>query len=108
MTADRLKALTDGVIAVLVLDIKPPHGATPHDLLADAPTFLAYVLSFLYVAIYWNNNHHFFALPPEVDGLVLWANVALLFCLSLTPAGTAWMGDEALRPWPTAVYGATS
>jgi len=111
MTSERLKALTDGVVAVIitimVLEMKPPAGDTPQALLTVVPVFLSYVLSFLYVAIYWNNHHHFFVLTPRVNGSVLWANLNLLFWLSLIPFVTAWMGEHELRPWPTAVYGAT-
>lgn len=109
MGSERLKALTDGVIAVvitiMVLEMKPPHDASPAALLAVAPVFASYVLSFVYVAIYWNNHHHFFALTPQVDGAVLWANFNLLFWLSLVPFTTAWMGEHELQPWPTAIYG---
>ena len=111
MSSDRLKALTDGVVAVIitimVLEMKPPAGETPRALLAVLPVFLSYGLSFIYVAIYWNNHHHFFVLTPTVDGAVLWANLNLLFWLSLIPFTTAWMGEYQLWPWPTAVYGMT-
>src|SRR3954468_6945820 len=111
MSSDRLKALTDGVVAVIitlmVLEMKPPAGDTPQALMSLLPVFLSYVLSFVYVAIYWNNHHHFFLLTPKVNGAVLWANLNLLFWLSLIPFTTAWMGEHELRPWPTAVYGAT-
>jgi len=109
MNSDRLKALTDGVVAVIitimVLEMKPPSGDTPAALLELGPVFLSYLLSFVYVAIYWNNHHHFFVLTPKVSGGVLWANFNLLFWLSLIPFATAWMGEHELRPWPTAVYG---
>lgn len=109
MNSDRLKALTDGVVAVIitimVLEMKPPESTTPAALLALAPVFLSYVLSFLYVAIYWNNHHHFYLLAPRVTGGILWANFNLLFWLSLIPFATAWMGEHELQPWPTAVYG---
>jgi len=111
MNSDRLKALTDGVVAVIitimVLEMKPPAGDGPDALLAVLPVFLSYLLSFIYVAIYWNNHHHFFVLTPKVNGAVLWANLNLLFWLSLIPFATAWMGEHELRPWPTAVYGGT-
>lgn len=110
MDSDRLKAFTDGVLAVvitiMVLELRPPEGASPHDLLELGPVFLSYLLSFIYVAIYWNNHHHFFMLIPKVDGAILWSNLALLFCLSLIPFSTAWFGEHALEPWPTALYGA--
>jgi len=109
MNSDRLKALTDGVIAVIitimVLEMKPPEGATPEALLTLAPVLLSYVLSFIYVAIYWNNHHHFFALTPKVSAGIMWANFNLLFWLSLIPFATAWMGEHELQPWPTAAYG---
>lgn len=110
MNSDRLKALTDGVVAVIitimVLEMKPPAGETPAALLQVGPVFLSYVLSFIYVAIYWNNHHHFFVLTPKVSASVLWTNFNLLFWLSLIPFSTAWMGEHELKPWPTAVYGA--
>lgn len=111
MSSDRLKALTDGVVAVIitimVLEMKPPAGNNPQALAAVLPVFLSYVLSFVYVAIYWNNHHHFFQLTPKVNGAILWANLNLLFWLSLIPFTTAWMGRRELRPWPTAIYGLT-
>jgi uncharacterized membrane protein len=109
MTSERLKALTDGVVAIvitiMVLEMKPPAGSTPAALAGVLPVFLCYALSFVYIAIYWNNHHHFFLLAPKVDGAVLWANLHLLFWLSLIPFTTSWMGEHELRPWPTAVYG---
>lgn len=109
MESDRLKALTDGVVAVIitimVLELHPPEATTPAALVKVAPVFLSYVLSFLYVAIYWNNHHHFFALTPRVDGAVMWANFHLLFWLSLIPFTTGWVGEHGLRPWPLAAYG---
>ncbi|MDE1916892.1 MAG: DUF1211 domain-containing protein [Sphingomonadales bacterium] len=109
MNSDRLKALTDGVVAVIitimVLEMKPPEATTLPALLAIAPVFLSYVLSFVYVAIYWNNHHHFFALTPKVTGAIMWANFNLLFWCSLIPFSTAWMGEHELQAWPTAVYG---
>lgn len=109
MNSERLKALTDGVIAVIitimVLDIKAPAATTPGALLALAPVFLSYLLSFIYVAIYWNNHHHFFALTPKVSAGVMWANFNLLFWLSLIPFATAWAGEHSFTAWPSAVYG---
>ena len=109
MTSERLKALTDGVVAIvitiMVLELKPPAGDTPQALLALIPVFLSYALSFIFVAIYWNNHHHFFLLTPKVTGAVLWANLNLLFWLSLIPFTTSWMGEHELRAWPAAVYG---
>src|SRR6201992_4447236 len=111
MDRDRLTAFTDGVLAVIitimVLELKPPHGAAFADLLENWPVFLAYVLSFIYVAIYWNNHHHYFHLVRKVNGAVLWANFHLLFWLSLVPFSTAWMGEHFLAPIPTALYGAS-
>ena len=110
MNSDRLKALTDGVVAVIitimVLEMKPPAGDTPEALLALLPVFLSYVLSFVYVAIYWNNHHHFFLLTPKVNGAVLWANLNLLFWLSLFPFATGWMGENHFAALPAALYGA--
>jgi uncharacterized membrane protein len=109
MQRDRLTAFTDGVLAVIitimVLEMKPPHGTGLKDLLGLAPVFLSYVLSFIYVGIYWNNHHHFFQLVEKVDGAVLWANLHLLFWLSTIPFSTAWMGENHFAPVPTAVYG---
>ncbi len=109
MGKDRLVAFTDGVIAVIitimVLDMRVPHEASLGALAAVAPVFLSYVLSFVYVGIYWNNHHHFFHLVHRVDGTVMWANLHLLFWLSLIPFATAWMGENHFAAVPTAVYG---
>ncbi len=109
MERDRLAAFSDGVIAiiitVMVLELKTPHSPDPHALLAVAPAFFSYVLSFIYVAIYWNNHHHFFQMVPRVDGAILWANLHLLFWLSLIPFATSWMGENHLSAVPTAIYG---
>jgi uncharacterized membrane protein len=109
MTRERLTAFTDGVLAIIitimVLEMRPPHGASLTDLAALWPVFLSYVLSFVYVGIYWNNHHHFFHLVDEVHGGVLWANMHLLFWLSLIPFATAWMGENHFAPTPTALYG---
>ena len=109
MPRDRLTAFTDGVLAVIitimVLEMKPPAGVSLPELLALWPVFLSYVLSFIYVAIYWNNHHHFFQLVERVDGAILWANTHLLFWLSLVPFATAWMGENHFAPAPTALYG---
>ena len=106
---DRLAAFSDGVIAVIitimVLELKVPQGASLSVLAGAAPVFLSYLLSFVDVAIYWNNHHHFFHLVRHVDGLVLWANMHLLFWLSLVPFSTGWMGQNHFASWPTAVYG---
>ena len=110
MGKDRLAAFSDGVIAIIitimVLDLKVPHGADWTALRALAPNLLGYVLSFVYLAIYWNNHHHLLHTVTRVDGLILWANSHLLFWLSLIPAATSWMGANFLSPLPTAIYGA--
>jgi uncharacterized membrane protein len=107
---DRLAAFSDGVIAILitvmVLELRIPHGADMAALMDVAPSFLTYVMSFVYLAIYWNNHHHLFHTVGRVDGLILWANSHLLFWLSLIPAATAWIGDNLSAQLPTAVYGA--
>jgi uncharacterized membrane protein len=107
----RLLAFTDGVIAIIitimVLELKVPHEAGLAALAPVAPVFLSYVLSFTYLAIYWNNHHHFFHLVRRVDGMMLWANMHLLFWLSLIPFATGWMGENHFAPLPTALYGLT-
>jgi uncharacterized membrane protein len=109
MGKDRLAAFSDGVIAIIitimVLELKVPHGADWATLRGVGPNFVAYVLSFVYLAIYWNNHHHLLHTVTRVDGLILWANSHLLFWLSLIPAATGWMGENFLAPLPTAVYG---
>jgi uncharacterized membrane protein len=109
MQPERLMAFSDGVIAIIitimVLELKPPHGGDLSALLPLAPIFLSYVLSFLYVAIYWNNHHHLLQTRPTVNGSVLWANMNLLFWLSLIPFATAWMGENHFDRVPTAFYG---
>jgi uncharacterized membrane protein len=106
---DRLLAFSDGVIAIIitimVLELKVPHEAGLAALMPVAPVFLSYVLSFTYLAIYWNNHHHFFHLVRRVDGMMLWANMHLLFWLSLIPFATGWMGENHFAPVPTALYG---
>jgi uncharacterized membrane protein len=110
MGKERLAAFSDGVIAIIitimVLELKVPHGADLAALAEVAPHFVAYVLSFIYLAIYWNNHHHLLHTVARVDGLILWANANLLFWLSIMPAATAWLGENFLAPVPTAVYGA--
>jgi uncharacterized membrane protein len=110
MGKDRLAAFSDGVIAILitimVLELRLPHGADWRTLSSVGPSFLTYVMSFIYIAIYWNNHHHLLHTATRVDGLILWANSHLLFWLSLVPAATAWMGENLAAPLPTAVYGA--
>ena len=109
MTKGRLEAFTDGVIAILitilVLELRAPHGADLEALRPLIPTAISYVLSFVFIAIYWNNHHHLMHAARHVDGRVLWANVHLLFWLSLTPFATAWMGDNHFAPLPVAAYG---
>jgi uncharacterized membrane protein len=109
MGKDRLAAFSDGVIAIIitimVLELKLPQGADWGVLVAAGPSFLSYVLSFVYVAIYWNNHHHLLHTVHRVDGVILWANSHLLFWLSLVPTATAWLGGNFLAPIPTAVYG---
>jgi len=109
MNTTRLEAFSDAVIAILmtimVLELKAPHGAEFEALRPLTPVFLAYVLSFIYLAIYWNNHHHMLQATKKVNGKVLWANTHLLFWLSLVPFATAWMGENNFQPVPTAVYG---
>jgi len=109
MEKERLVAFSDGVIAVIitimVLELKSPHDASLGALAAVAPPFLSYVLSFVYIAIYWNNHHHFFQLVRHVDGLLLWANMHLLFWMSLIPFATDCMGENHFAPLPIAIYG---
>ena len=109
MEKDRLIAFSDGVIAVIitimVLELKTPSDASLSALAASVPVFLSYVLSFIYVAIYWNNHHHFFHLVHRVNGAPLWANLHLLFWLSLVPFTTSWVGEYHDAAIPTAVYG---
>ncbi len=109
MEKSRLLAMTDGVIAIIitimVLELKAPQGADVGALAKEWPVLLAYVLSFVYVAIYWNNHHHYFQLVSRVNGALLWANLHLLFWLSLVPFATAWMGGTGFAPVPVALYG---
>src|SRR5262249_35729310 len=109
MEKDRLLAFSDGVIAIIitimVLELKAPHGAEWSDLKQVASGFFSYVLSFTFVAIYWNNHHHLLYTVSRVNGTILWANIHLLFWLSLIPFATAWAGDNHFAPVPTAVYG---
>ena len=109
MHKDRLTAFTDGVVAIvitiMVLDLKVPHGAALADLFPVLPVFLSYVLSFVYVAIYWNNHHHLLHAVSHVNGSILWANMNLLFWLSLVPFTTAWMGENQFARVPTGIYG---
>ncbi|HWF86292.1 MAG TPA: TMEM175 family protein [Vicinamibacterales bacterium] len=109
MNKGRLEAFSDGVFAVLitilVLDLKVPHGADWAALGPLLPVFLTYVLSFIFLGIYWNNHHHMLQLTEHVNGAILWANLHLLFWLSLVPFVTGWMGENQFASLPTAVYG---
>ncbi|TWI43743.1 putative membrane protein [Pseudoduganella flava] len=110
MGKSRLEAFSDGVIAIIitimVLELKVPHEATIDALLPLWPLFFSYVLSFVYVGIYWNNHHHLLQLATRVDGRALWANLHLLFWLSLLPFATNWLGEHSLAAMPMATYGA--
>jgi uncharacterized membrane protein len=109
MTKTRLEAFSDGVLAIiitiLVLELKVPHGETIAVLKPLLPAFLAYVLSFVYLGIYWNNHHHLLHAAARVGGGILWANLHLLFWLSLLPFVTGWMGENHFSAMPTALYG---
>lgn len=109
MRTSRLEAFSDGVLAIIitimVLEVKVPHGEEFADLADSATSLLTYLLSFVYIGIYWNNHHHQFQLAKRVDGVVLWANLHLLFWLSLVPFTTAWMDESSLAPAPTVIYG---
>jgi len=110
MHKGRMEAFSDGVLAIvitiMVLELRPPHGADLDTLRGQVPVILSYVLSFVFVAIYWNNHHHLLQAARHVSGPVLWANMHLLFWLSLTPFVTAWMGETHFAPVPVALYGA--
>ena len=109
MPTNRLEAFSDGVLAIIitimVLELKVPHDASLEALKHLLPVFLTYVLSFVYVGIYWNNHHHLFHSAEEVSGRILWANLHLLFWLSLLPFATGWMGENHFEALPTAMYG---
>lgn len=109
MNKGRMEAFSDGVLAVvitiMVLELKMPHGASLAALKSVVPVLLSYILSFVYVGIYWNNHHHLLHATQRVNGATLWANLHLLFWLSLIPVTTAWMGENHLSSWPVAVYG---
>ena len=109
MSKGRLEAFSDGVIAIIitimVLEMKVPHGESIASLLPVLPVFLTYVLSFVYVGIYWNNHHHLLHASTKVSGAILWANLHLLFWLSLFPFATGWMGENHFAPAPSALYG---
>jgi uncharacterized membrane protein len=110
MKKGRLEAFSDGVIAIIitimVLELKIPHGADWESLRPVIPVFFTYVLSFVYLGIYWNNHHHMLYVTDSINGKILWANMHLLFWLSLIPFVTGWMGENHFAPLPTAVYGA--
>ena len=109
MSKTRLEAFSDGVIAIIitimVLELRPPDGVELSDLAHLAPTFAIYALSFALLGTYWANHHHMFHTARVVNGIVLWANMHLLFWLSLVPFGTAWIGDSGFAPIPVAAYG---
>ena len=109
MGKERLEAFSDGVIAVIitimVLELKVPHEPNFAALRSLIPVFLSYVLSFIYIGIYWNNHHHLLQATRQVNGSILWANLNLLFWLSLVPFGTAWMGENNFATLPVALYG---
>lgn len=109
MNKGRLEAFSDGVLAVIitimVLEMKSPHEPTLAALRAVIPVLLSYVLSFIYIGIYWNNHHHLLHATQHVNGATLWANLHLLFWLSLIPFATAWMDENHFEAWPVAVYG---
>ena len=110
MAKTRLEAFSDGVIAILItimiLELKTPHGTTWDALTPVLPSFLTYVLSYIYLGIYWTNHHHMIHATERINGAVLWANLHLLFWLSLVPFVTGWMGENHFASLPTAVYGA--
>jgi uncharacterized membrane protein len=109
MGKSRLEAFSDGVIAIIitimVLEMKVPHGDDLAALQPLIPVFISYVLSFVYVGIYWNNHHHLLHAVQKINGSILWANLHLLFWLSLFPFVTGWMGENHFSTWPVAVYG---
>jgi uncharacterized membrane protein len=111
VSTGRLEAFSDGVLAIvitiMVLELRAPHGADWAALQPLLPKFLSFVLSFIYLAIYWNNHHHLLKLSGTVNGAILWANMHLLFWLSLVPFSTAWMGENHFAWLPVAVYGVT-
>lgn len=107
----RLEAFSDGVFAILitimVLELKVPEGAHPAVLIPLLPVFASYVMSYIYLGIYWNNHHHMLHVATHINGRILWANLHLLFWLSLVPFTTAWMGENAFDEWPMVLYGIT-
>lgn len=109
MKTTRLEAFSDGVLAIIitimVLELDIPHGTSFSDLVPVLPTFLSYALSFIYVGIYWNNHHHMMQIAEKVNGKVLWSNLFLLFCLSLIPFATGWLGENPEATAPVVMYG---
>jgi len=109
MGSGRLEAFSDGVLAIIItimaLELKVPHGASLTELRPLIPVFLSYVLSFVFIGIYWNNHHHLMHAVTHVNGRILWANLHLLFWLSLIPFVTGWMGENNFAAWPVAFYG---
>jgi uncharacterized membrane protein len=109
MSKSRMEAFSDGVLAIIitimVLELAIPHGDNLAALRPLIPIFLSYILSFVHLGIYWNNHHHLLQATRHVDGRVLWANLHLLFWLSLIPFVTGWMGENGFAPWPVALYG---
>jgi TMEM175 potassium channel family protein len=109
MNKTRLEAFSDGVLAIIitimVLELKIPHGTDLVALKPLLPVFLSYVLSFIYLGIYWNNHHHLLRATRRINGKIMWANLHLLFWLSLVPFATGWMGENHFAPLPTAIYG---
>ena len=109
MGKGRLEAFSDGVLAIIitimVLEMKVPHGNSLADLKPLLPVFLSYILSFIYIGIYWNNHHHMFHAAHKVTGTILWTKIHLLFWLSLVPFATAWMGENSFSTWPVVLYG---
>ncbi len=109
MKTNRLEAFSDGVLAIIitimVLELKAPHSADLNALQPLVPSLLTYLLSFIYLGIYWNNHHHLLHATPRVNGAIMWANLNLLFWLSLVPFFTAWLGENHSAPWPAALYG---
>jgi len=109
MSKGRIEAFSDGVLAIIltimVLELKVPHGADLAALYPLCPVLLAYLISFVYVGIYWNNHHHLLHATQHVSAGIMWANLHLLFWLSLVPVVTGWVGEHPTEPWPTALYG---
>jgi uncharacterized membrane protein len=109
MKKGRLEAFSDGVVAIIitimVLELHVPHGDSISAMIPVLPAFLSYLLSFVYIGIYWNNHHHMIYLVEKINGAVLWANLNLLFWLSLIPFVTSWMGENHFAKWPVALYG---